>query len=66
MRTKCACGNVVNLRGAFGGTAVRCKCGRRHRKNSDPRGSFATASVIIDGDLSTGKRAGGKKGCPGI
>jgi hypothetical protein len=66
MRTKCACGVVIRLSGAFGRTVVQCECGRKHRKNSDPRGSFATGKYEIDRHISTGKREGGKAGCPGI
>lgn len=65
MRTKCACGKVIELRGAFGSAFRRCECGRKHRKNSEPRGSFASAKMIVAGDISTGQRAGGRAGCPG-
>lgn len=62
VRTKCACGNVIALSGAF----VRCGCGRGHRKNSDAGGSFARGAHMIDGRISTGQRAGGRSGCPGV
>lgn len=66
MRTKCACGRVVNLAGAFGDYIIECKCGRKHRKNSEPGGSFAPHSgVSSKGALTTGRRAGGREGCPG-
>ncbi len=65
-RTKCLCGEVVTLRGAFGSHFVRCKCGRAHRKTSQPGGSFASGSMIVDGCIATGRRLGGKAGCPGI
>lgn len=66
MRTKCACSRIVKLRGAYGDTVVVCACGRKHRKASGPGGSFEKHNCIVDGHLSTGKRPGGKAGCPGI
>lgn len=66
MRTKCACGRVLELRGAFGKNVRRCECGREHRKSSGPGGSFAKATGVVNGLLTTGKRPGGKDGCPGI
>jgi len=67
MRTKCACGRVINLHGAYGDTVALCECGRKHRKNSDAGGSFAHHSYVDNnGTLRTGQRAGGRKGCPGI
>lgn len=68
MRTKCACGAVITLRGAFGSTYAKCDCGRKHRKESAPRGSFAAATGKNpkNGALTTGQRSGGKAGCPGF
>lgn len=57
-RTKCACGAVIELgRHGDGVYAVRCECGRLHRKDPN-RSAFA----------DTGRqpvRPGGAKGCPG-
>ena len=65
MRTKCAYGAVIELRGAVGENAVMCKCGRFHSK--EPRSAFAKADHIGPrGQLTTGQRRGGKAGCPGI
>jgi hypothetical protein len=64
MRTKCACGKVIELRGAVGDQVRVCTCGRKHSK--EPRSAFAPADQIIDGRLSVGKRKGGRAGCPGI
>lgn len=67
MRTKCACGAVVILRGAFGSSYVRCDCGRAHRKSSAPGGSFAKhTGVKATGAVTTGQRKGGRSGCPGV
>lgn len=66
IRTKCLCGSVLMLRGAYGSMVVVCNCGRQHRKASLPGGAFATATMNIGGCLATGRRRGGKEGCPGI
>jgi hypothetical protein len=66
IRTKCVCGHVLMLRGAYGNMVVTCLCGRQHRKASLPGGAFAKHTMVIDGVLSTGRRRGGKDGCPGI
>ena len=66
-RTKCLCGNVLSLGHAYGNKAAKCvKCGRLHRKESLPGGSFAKATGTREGFLTTGKRLGGKAGCPGF
>lgn len=65
MRTKCACGNVIELRGAVGDRVVTCKCGRQHSK--EPRSAFAKADHIgPNGQITAGQRKGGRAGCPGI
>lgn len=63
-RTKCACGRVLTLSGAVRDTFARCVCGRAHRKISES--AFALGTLVINGRISTGKRRGGKTGCPGI
>lgn len=64
-RTKCACGLVMDLGGAVGAVARQCKCGRVHSKA--PGSAFQKGNHVgHHGGLSTGKRAGGRKGCPGL
>ena len=64
-RTKCACGRVISLAGAFGGTLAVCSCGRRHSKR--PGSAFEPGYMMGEhGGLSTGKRKGGRGGCPGV
>jgi len=60
-RTKCLCGAVISLGGAYGDTVAVCACGRVHKKA--PGSSFERGYLS---GLSTGKRLGGKDGCPGI
>lgn len=65
MRTKCACGEVVNLSGAVGDRHVVCECGRHHSKR--PGSGFEPGfKVGSAGQVSTGERRGGRKGCPGL
>lgn len=66
-RTRCLCGAVINLSGAVGNAYVKCACGRTHSKLP---GSAFTPSFMVQhtasGEyLSTGRRKGGRRGCPG-
>ena len=59
-RTKCVCGQVLGLRGAYGENVRVCKCGRKHRKA--PGSAFQ--DVIKSGGFQS--RPGGAAGCPGL
>ncbi len=62
-RTKCVCGHVLTLAGAYGDTVAVCKCGRKHRKKSGS--PFFSGPMGPDG-RGLFLRPGGKAGCPGL
>jgi hypothetical protein len=66
--TKCACGVVINLSGAVGDVVVICGCGRTHSKvtGSAFQPGFTVSRTDTGHDYtSTGRRRGGRAGCPG-
>ncbi len=59
-RTKCVCGRVLGLAGAYGEYVRVCKCGRKHKKA--PGSAFQGLGKPGGGF----HRPGGAAGCPGL